>query len=529
MLYQVGANDPVKAQQPAPGKLLAEIKYPNILFKSLKDIMENFLVHDTGDLGIGRPTVAVLAIAGVVTNNECRYTNLDWIVKGSELSAALDIPQVEVINDFVAQGYGCLTLGDHEVERMNEAVPQPSAPKVCVGAGTGLGECFLLPEADGNYRCFPSEGGHCEFPPRDMGSEEEQIELLQHLKVKFSGWNRVSVERVVSGKGICNVYEFLAYKYPHLVDKAVHREVIGTPADAGVIAKHAKPGSLCEKAFKIFASCYGAQAGTVALHFMPFGGLYLSGGVTQKNAELLLRDDSFLSAYFDKGRVSPLLDRVPLFLVKSDDMGQRGAHLRAVQLLKAHLQNIPIRFEAEMEMEPEQLVEPRELWTEMSDGEPGLAQQLQEDIQEFRNRSMMERKSRRMRIPDGDEAADYEPGEIRGIIWKVLRNGRRSEDGPENWLERDVWIAKNGSLVYYSVAEGRNLVVWTPGDLATASITALPEDAAVKPWAFQIHPANREGVVFGPSTFACRSSEERDLWLSKLEETQQRLQLSSTP
>jgi len=206
----------------------------------------------------------------------------------------------------------------------------------CVGAGTGLGECFLTIGPDGEYQCYPSEGGHAEWAPRGEGSDETQLDLLKYLKIKYSGRNRISVERVVSGPGICNIYEFLAYKFPKRVDKETHRQfIMSDRRDASVIAKAALvPGTLCEEAMSIFASCYGAEAGVLALKFMPFAGLYLTGGVTGKARHFLEKDQAFMEAYMDKGRVSPLLQRVPLYVVKGADMGKRGAHLRAIYLLR---------------------------------------------------------------------------------------------------------------------------------------------------------------------------------------------------
>ena len=117
----------------------------------------------------------------------------------------------------MAQGYGILTLGKGDVKQLNDAQPLSGAPIACLGAGTGLGECFLTPGPGGQYCCWPSEGGHAEWAPRDQGNEETQMDLLKFLKIKYAGWARVSVERVVSGPGICNIYEYLAYRFPDMV------------------------------------------------------------------------------------------------------------------------------------------------------------------------------------------------------------------------------------------------------------------------------------------------------------------------
>jgi glucokinase len=355
-------------KEKAPGKLIFQEEYPNLLFKTFTKIVEVFLEHadDEYESKLPRPTIGVLAIAGVVNSNKCRYTNLDWVVNGDELAEHLGIGRIEIINDFLAQGYGVLTLADNEVDTLHDAPVRFGAPIVCIGAGTGLGTTFLTCGPRGHYKAFPSEGGHSDFPPRDHGSHDVQLELLKFLKIKVSGYTRVSVERVVSGKGILNVYEFLAYKYPEKTDEHVHQLFSVNPTDAGIIAGNAWPGSLCEEALKIFANCYGSYVGSVALMLMPFGGIYLSGGVTLKLKDWLQRDGSFMKSYMDKGRVSALLNDVPLFFVKTEDLGQRGAHLRAVRVLHEHLEGDAVGFR-KSDPDNSGLAPPREL-------DPAIAQ-----------------------------------------------------------------------------------------------------------------------------------------------------------
>eukprot|EP00929_Paragymnodinium_shiwhaense_P072187 TRINITY_DN36637_c0_g2_i1.p1 TRINITY_DN36637_c0_g2~~TRINITY_DN36637_c0_g2_i1.p1 ORF type:complete len:463 (-),score=100.24 TRINITY_DN36637_c0_g2_i1:153-1541(-) len=342
MLYRVEMDAPIERKREAPGTLLLVQKYSNIRYGSFTDVVKQFLQDVEGSPDIVaagsrlKLDVACLAVAGVALRNRARLTNLDWIIDGAELEERFDIDCVEVINDFVAQGYGVLTLGDDEVTQISGPAPTPGDVVACVGAGTGLGQCYLTAGEDGDYRCQPSEGGHAEFAPRGAGCDDTQIQLLRHLKIKFSAWNRISFERVVSGKGICNIYEFLAYREPKRVDKEVHAEFLTRPNDASIIAKNAAAGSLCEETLQLFADAYGAVCGTFALQTMPFGGLYLTGGVTQRLAGFLQKDPSFFEAFLDKGRVATMLQDVPVLLVNGDEMGQRGAHLRAVRLLHEH-------------------------------------------------------------------------------------------------------------------------------------------------------------------------------------------------
>mmetsp|Transcript_62046 Transcript_62046/g.202447 ORF Transcript_62046/g.202447 Transcript_62046/m.202447 type:complete len:638 (+) Transcript_62046:42-1955(+) len=508
-LYSVDPNAPLLDEALAPGDLLCEEKFPNLLFKSLDDIIELFLKDHCGRGG-AQPTVAVLAVAGVVTDNACRFTNLDWIVDGVKMSKNLSIPRVEVINDFVAQGYGMLTLNilnDDDVQKLNDVTPQRGAPIACIGAGTGLGQCFLVADPSGDYHCYPSEGGHVEFAPRGEGCDRVQEEMLRYLKIKFSGWNRISVERVVSGKGICNIYEFLAYTFPQRVDKVMHREFLHKAGDASVIARHAKEGSLCQEALDIFAACYGSQCGSMSIQFMPFRGLFITGGVSKKMSHIFEdKEGIFMSAYGDKGRVSPLLDQVPLYLVKNDDMGQRGAHRRAVQLLKEHLSGRILEAEESVDRDRDQLVAPRGFAGEAD----GHAEDIAELVSAFRELAV---RNRRLSI-DKEQEDEYEPV-FKTMLWRLPRTGSRMT--PEDWMHREMWIAKNGSLCYKSHATGEGLVYWTKEDLANATIGITDESNTSRPWTFHI-----EVEGFQPSFFSAESQEGRDLWIQQLKEIQKK-------
>lgn len=208
--------------------------------------------------------VACLAIAGPVKNNAVSLSNLHgMIVDGDAITKKTYAPKGDkylnsivvcrIINDFVAQGYGCLTLKPNEVKELTPGSfkkTDPTGPKVCVGAGTGLGECFLTPDADGKYSCFPSEGGHVEWAPRN----DLEIKLWKYLKEKFMYKSRVSVERVVSGKGLANCYEFLAKEYPDRVDPKRHKEFEGAGDVQGKVVSeqaHSAKGSLGEQALEI--------------------------------------------------------------------------------------------------------------------------------------------------------------------------------------------------------------------------------------------------------------------------------------
>jgi len=247
------------------------------------------------------------------------------------------IKRCKVVNDFVGQGYGLLDLKDTEVE---ELIPgskdkiDPDGPKACLGAGTGLGECYLTKSSlhpEEKHECYGSEGGHVDFVPRS----DLQVKLLNYLKDKFNQKYRVSVERVVSGKGLANCYEFLSKTFPKKTRKGIQEEFESADDMQGrVVGVNANdkddPCPLCVEAMEIMMSAYGAEAGNCAMKFIPTGGLYVSGGLTHKNIKFMSGKDSpFMKAYYDKGRMSSLVDQIPLFAVMVEDIGMRGARVCA--------------------------------------------------------------------------------------------------------------------------------------------------------------------------------------------------------
>jgi glucokinase len=214
----------------------------------------------------------------------------------------------------------------------------PGGPKVCIGAGTGLGECYLTQESDeGNYTCFPSEGGHVEFAPRD----DLEIAMYRYLSHKFESRHRISVERVVSGIGLANVFEFLCSHLPDRVDAGKKAEFDQAGDQKGrVVATDITPGSLCDEAMKIMMSAYGCEAGSAAIKWIPTGGLFLSGGLTPKNIQYISGLESeFMKSYLHKGRVSHLLERIPLFAVMTEDLGVRGVHKAAQMEFERYTHN----------------------------------------------------------------------------------------------------------------------------------------------------------------------------------------------
>jgi glucokinase len=263
-LYSVNCNTPLCIKTYRNADYITKDKAQQAgLFE--KNIMAPFLQHCWDSVPNLAPIelteiIASLAIAGPVKNNKVIMSNLyNMEINGTAIAKSLNcnndpymrtIQVCKIINDFVAQGYGCLTLQASEVR---ELVPgslkmmDPTGPKACVGAGTGLGECFLTPDEHGVYSCFASEGGHVEWAPRT----DADVDVWRFLKNKFSDKHRISVERVVSGTGLANCYEAMANRHPDQIDKALHKEFQEAGDLQGkVVAENAKKNALCGMAME---------------------------------------------------------------------------------------------------------------------------------------------------------------------------------------------------------------------------------------------------------------------------------------
>ena len=353
--------------------------YVNSKNESFTACCKQFLAECDKKTGGQRPQVCCLACAGGIKDNSVSFTNIKdgWTIEGNSLAKELGIPKVKLINDFEAQGYGLLTLSPQEKIKLNSAEPQPGAPIACVGAGTGLGECYLTAGHDGKYTCWPSEGGHAEASPRSAitsqiidhlraklvfdtaGSPERLKEyfdqfdsdkdgvmnckefetMLRTVDLKSMQPRRVSVERIVSGPGLAAIYGFLRAHWAFHDDICPQYDGVYLTSEEDVrgriVAECAASGNkVCRKSVEIFSECYGSEVGVAALKFLPYGGLYVSGGIAAKNPDWI-KSKAFMDAYADKGRMSILVMNVPLYLVTTEDTGERGALFYAVSMLES--------------------------------------------------------------------------------------------------------------------------------------------------------------------------------------------------
>ncbi|MGB7417403.1 MAG: glucokinase [Thermosynechococcaceae cyanobacterium] len=300
---------------------IAESTYRSADFDHLNPMIETFLASIEG----ATPQVACLAIAGPILNDTSKLTNLPWQLDGRQMEADLNIPTIRLINDFAAVGYGILDLKDEDLAVLQDQPQQAEASIAVLGAGTGLGEALLVWQKN-RYQVLSLEGGHADFPARN----ELEIGLLKYLQARH---RRISVERVVSGQGIYAIYEYLRDTQFAPESESVKAALLADDPSA-VVAQQALAGTdlLCIKALDMFVAAYGAEAGNLALKSLPYGGIYIAGGVAPKILPKL-QDGLFLTHFLDKGRMSALLKKMRVSVIVNPKVGLIGAAYFAQRLL----------------------------------------------------------------------------------------------------------------------------------------------------------------------------------------------------
>ena len=317
----------VYSAERGPRAPLAECEFPSGKYASLGTMVREFLTG-TG-LTVER---ACFAVAGPVIAGSAKVTNLPWQLDETELRAELQLESVNLLNDLEAIGDAVPTLGSPDLHQLNPGVPVVGGVWAVIAPGTGLGEAFLTWDGT-RYRAFPSEGGHADFAP----TNELETGLLVYLLRRFG---HVSVERVCSGPGLLNIYQYLRDSgyAPESAELARALTAVDYgPSLIGGAALRPDPDPLSRAALELFVSILGAEAGNLALKVLSLGGVYLAGGIPPRILPAL-QDGRFLGAFTAKGRMGELLARVPVWVVALR-AAILGAALRGLELAAADPQN----------------------------------------------------------------------------------------------------------------------------------------------------------------------------------------------
>jgi glucokinase len=261
---------------------------------------------------------ACFGVAGPVRGGRSKISNLPWIIDSSELAKQLKLNSVGLINDLEAYAYGVDALESKDFVTLSAGSGDEEGNRAVISARTGLGIAGLY--WDGyRHHPFGCEGGHSDFAPRNA----LEVELLQNLLKKYG---RVSYERILSGPGIKNIYDFLRDTSKAEEPQWLREQIGPAPDPPALISQLAleNKAAICEQTLSIFVSVYGAETGNCALNFMSTGGIFIGGSIAAKIVPKM-KDPIFMQSFLDKGRMKALLEVMPVKIVLNDDSGIIGA------------------------------------------------------------------------------------------------------------------------------------------------------------------------------------------------------------
>ncbi len=285
--------------------LLSEGSFQSRDFSSFDSLLGEFLS------GKKAPFSAAFGVAGPVEGRIVDVTNLPWRIHADELVRRYGFASCTLLNDLEATACGLPALREDDLLTLQDGIADAVGNAAVIAPGTGLGEAGLFWDGKA-HRPFATEGGHASFSPEN----ELEMYLLKHLKARYA---HVSWERLVSGEGLVNIYDFLRMNLP------------GSPMrDAAAISQAALEGNdaTCVKALECFVKLLGAEAGNLALKVMSRAGIYMGGGIPPRILPFL-KNGAFLEAFLNKGRMRHLLENMPVRVILDDRAALYGAALRA--------------------------------------------------------------------------------------------------------------------------------------------------------------------------------------------------------
>jgi glucokinase len=294
-------------------RLVVEKTYMSQELAGLPEVLAQFI------RGEGIPVdSACFGVAGPVRAGRSKLANLPWIIDSRELATQLKLKYVYLLNDMEAYAYGVDALESKDFATLSEGAEDAEGNRAVISARTGLGVAGLYWDGS-RHRPFACEGGHADFAPRN----ELQRELLAYLEKKYG---HVSCERVLSGPGIKNIYEFLRDQHKADEPAWLREHMQAAPDPPALISRLALEGKakICDQALSIFVSIFGAETGNCALKFMSTGGIFIGGSIAAKILPKM-KDGMFMESFLDKGRMQPLLKDMPVQIVLNDDCGLIGA------------------------------------------------------------------------------------------------------------------------------------------------------------------------------------------------------------
>ena len=284
---------------------VVQAEFPSADYPGLDAIARAFL-NDTGKTA----DYACFDVAGPVIGGRAHLTNLPWHLDEAALARELGLQGVTLLNDLHAVAYAVPQLEPADLVTLNPGTRNPTGAIAVVAPGTGLGEAFLVWDGSRHVACS-SEGGHASFSPAD----DRGADLRAFLARQFGA---VSWERVLSGPGIANIYDYLCEAEPQRISAALAAKLKHvadrTPLISEAGLADGADSSLAGTALAMFAAMLGEEAGNMALKVLATGGVYLAGGIP---GHILpkLTSGAFMRGFTNKGRMADLLAEIPIHVV----------------------------------------------------------------------------------------------------------------------------------------------------------------------------------------------------------------------
>jgi glucokinase len=299
-------------------------RYQSNEYACFSDILNDFLNRPEVKNSAGKPEAACFAVAGPVSDQRASLTNLPWQIDATEIARTFAIPKVRLLNDFEAAALAVDELSPTDLITLQEGRSQPEAMRVILGAGTGMGVAWLVWQ-NGGYQPVSTEAGHIDFAPANA----LQIRLLESLQKRF---HHVSVERVLSGSGLTQIFNFLQTNLAEF--RNIDHVTLGDEDSGAVITRLAynQKHAVALKSLELFTEIYGAFAGNLALAGLCRNGVYIAGGIAPKILDTL-QAGYFMQAFRNKGRFSALLREIPVNVITHPAVSLLGAGRKAQELL----------------------------------------------------------------------------------------------------------------------------------------------------------------------------------------------------
>lgn len=298
-----------------PFRPVAERTFRSSDYSSFETMVAEFLSSVTEPVSHGS-----FGVAGPVAEGAVNTTNLPWVIEEKSLAGAVGLKAAFLLNDLEAVAYAIPHLEPDDLHVLNEGRPVRGGAMAIIAPGTGLGEAFLV-WTDRGYRACPSEGGHTDFSP----ATAREVSMLQYLQARY---DHVSWEHVCSGIGITNIYSFLrdtgAAEEPPWLAAELKRAGDANPVIIENGLRNPDKCEICRLTLETFVSLLGRESGNLALKVLATGGVYLGGGIPPRILPAL-EGGPFLEAFRGKGRMTHLVNRIPVKVIVNEKAALLGA------------------------------------------------------------------------------------------------------------------------------------------------------------------------------------------------------------